>query len=309
MNHLISIVIPYYNRPQKLQRALDSIFNQTYSNYEIIIVDDHSKKPLTFNKENVFYTRNSKNIGPGASRNIGLKKAKGDYIVFMDSDDYWDEKFLMTCLATFKKSSRKTVMVYTNTLGFNEINICGNKRYLTIKDTKILPTILQRGRSWETSACMWDLKKIKNILWIEARNWEDYAFDVAVAVKFNDIVPINENLVYYDVCGNDKLSMNNEEIVSIEKSKSIISISETLNKSEHFQSNLLKKRIVILILNNIIALAKTDKQNKKQINKNIESLKIWKNIYFVAMIKMITSINTSIGIPLLRRVRDNMPKK
>ena len=308
MSFFVSIIIPYYNRPLKLQRAINSIVDQTHSNFEIIIVDDHSKEQLYFKEEYIFYIRNSKNIGPGGSRNIGLKKAKGEYVVFMDSDDYWDNNFLKTCLTVFQKSDKKTVMVYTNTLGFNEHKICGNKRYQVIRDTKILPTILQRGRPWETSACMWDFKKIKYFLWIEARNWEDYAFDVAVAVKFNNIVPINENLVYYDECGDDKLSFQDEAKISIEKSKSINYISETLITSKHYKNKIIKKKIVLLLLNNIIALIHTGKQKKEYINENIKNLKTWESVYFVTLIKITTFVNVKIGLPLLRRIRNNMQK-
>jgi glycosyltransferase involved in cell wall biosynthesis len=309
MNLLVSIIIPYYNRPEKLQRAIDSIVAQTHSNFEIIIIDDHSKEHLCFEKENIYYIRNIKNVGPGASRNIGLEKAKGNYVVFMDSDDYWDKNFLKTCLIAFERSASETVMVYSNTLGFNENNIYGNKGYQVIRDTKILPTILQRGRPWETSACMWDSKKIKDVLWIEARSWEDYAFDVAVAIKFNDIVPINKNLVYYDEYGDDKLSLQEESKTSIEKSKSINYISNTLKKSEYFKSHIIKMKIVIMLLNSIIALIRTGNQNKEYVNENIESLKTWKNTSFIGLIQLVCLSPTRIRLPLLRRIRNKMQRK
>lgn len=309
MNPLVSIIIPYYNRQKKLQRAIDSIFGQTYPDFEIIIVDDNSKERLYFEQEKISYVRSTKNLGPGVSRNIGLKKAKGDYIVFLDSDDYWDKNFLISCVIAFKKSPDNTVMVYTNTLGFNEQNVLGNKRYRNIKDTKILPTILQRGRPWETSACMWDFKKIKNISWINARNWEDYAFDVAVAVKYNDIVPINKNLVFYDESGTDKLSLQDNENSIIEKSKAISYISDTLKNSIYYKDLFFKNRVALLIINNIISLMSLDVSKKNEhIHKNIENLKAWKSSFFVNVIKVLINVRIKIGLPLLRRIRNNMQK-
>jgi len=142
----------------------------------------------------------------------------------------------------------------------------------------------------------------------ETRNWEDYAFDVAVAVKFNNIVPINENLVYYDECGDDKLSFQDEAKISIEKSKSINYISETLITSKHYKNKIIKKKIVLLLLNNIIALIHTGKQKKEYINENIKNLKTWESVYFVTLIKITTFVNVKIGLPLLRRIRNNMQK-
>lgn len=309
MNPLISIVIPYYNRQVKLQRALDSIYNQTYTDFEIIIVDDNSKEILHFEQENITYIRNIKNLGPGASRNNGLKKAKGDYVVFLDSDDYWHENFLESCVTTFQKSPKNIVMVYTNTLGFNEHNVLGNKRYRNVSDTKILPTILQRGRPWETPACMWDLKKIKNIEWINARNWEDYAFEVAVAVKYNNIVPINKNLVYCDEFGADKLSLKDNKTSTVEKSKAISYISDILKNSIYYKEALIKNRVALLIINNIIALLGLDGSNKREsIKRNIKNLKDWKNFFFVILIKALTKVPIKMGLPLLRRIRNNMIK-
>ncbi len=87
---LISIVIPTYNRPDFLRRAIGSALNQTYSNLEIIVVDDCSDLELDqFRKEfpSVKFYKNSDNRGACFSRNRGLEVAIGDYINFLDDDD------------------------------------------------------------------------------------------------------------------------------------------------------------------------------------------------------------------------------
>ncbi len=96
MEKLVSVIVPTYNRENLIIRALNSILNQTYKNIEIIVVDD-SSQDNTFQKVNQFsnkihkitYIRNKKNVGPAVSRNIGIRKSKGDYIAFLDSDDVW----------------------------------------------------------------------------------------------------------------------------------------------------------------------------------------------------------------------------
>lgn len=90
----LSIVIPVYNTSNRLKNCLNSILNNNLNNTEIIIIDDCSSNNETINicknyskKKKIKYYKNNKNLGVGASRNIGIKKAKGKYILFVDSDD------------------------------------------------------------------------------------------------------------------------------------------------------------------------------------------------------------------------------
>ncbi|NBC25933.1 MAG: glycosyltransferase [Bacteroidetes bacterium] len=87
---LVSIVIPTYNRPEHLERALESALRQTYENLEIIVVDDGSELNLKlFEKTypSVRFLKNKTNRGPCYSRNRGLKASNGEYINFLDDDD------------------------------------------------------------------------------------------------------------------------------------------------------------------------------------------------------------------------------
>jgi glycosyltransferase involved in cell wall biosynthesis len=89
---LISVIIPTYNREKTLPRAINSVLNQTYKNWELIIVDDGSidntkkiLKPYLKNKKIKYYYK--KNEGVSSARNLGIKKARGEYIALLDSDD------------------------------------------------------------------------------------------------------------------------------------------------------------------------------------------------------------------------------
>ena len=90
---LFSIIIPIFNVEEYLERCLESIINQTYKNLEIILVNDGSTDNsleicTTYsNKDNRIIIINKENSGPSEARNIGIKKATGDYIIFVDSDD------------------------------------------------------------------------------------------------------------------------------------------------------------------------------------------------------------------------------
>lgn len=92
----VSIIVPCYNAEKYLKKCLDSIINQTYSNIEIILVNDGSKdntlKILSDyeKKDNRIIVIDKENTGVSDSRNIGVEKATGKYIMFSDSDDYFE---------------------------------------------------------------------------------------------------------------------------------------------------------------------------------------------------------------------------
>jgi glycosyltransferase involved in cell wall biosynthesis len=90
--NFISIVIPTYNRASFLKEAIDSVLSQTYRNFELIVVDDGSTDdtPKLFSSyDDKIRVITQANQGPSASRNRGIKAAKGDWIAFLDSDDGW----------------------------------------------------------------------------------------------------------------------------------------------------------------------------------------------------------------------------
>ena len=89
----VSVVIPFYNRRTEVEKAIKSVLDQTYSNYEIILVDDGSDndisdiEKLAKGNDKIKIYKNKENIGASGSRNVGIRKASGDYIAFLDSDD------------------------------------------------------------------------------------------------------------------------------------------------------------------------------------------------------------------------------
>ena len=91
-NPLVSVIIPTYNREKYLKIAIDSVSNQTYSNIEIIVVDDGSATyyahSICKKYSNCFYFYKN-NGGLSSARNFGIKKAKGEFIAFLDDDDFW----------------------------------------------------------------------------------------------------------------------------------------------------------------------------------------------------------------------------
>jgi glycosyltransferase involved in cell wall biosynthesis len=306
---LISIIIPYYNRPIKLERALKSIENQTYKDFEIIVVDDNSQKtPLNSTLKKVAYIKNQINRGPGYSRNVGLKIAKGDYVCFLDSDDYLHPLFFEKCLNKIQNCKSEISFVYSNTmLVSNEKEIDLWKKKIT--ETKIIPSILCSGRSWSTSACLWNSEILrKHSGFIETRNWEDYAFDIEAATICNNIQYIEDPLLYYETQGEEKLSEQSDDIVSVERAKSVIKISETLVKSDFYSNKLVRIRMQIIIINALIGLAKLNLIKSKNYNLLIIQLKKWSSFYYVFIIKFTNLMNNKVSLKLLRLIRKKIVK-
>ena len=95
MNDLVSIIMPSYNTAQYITASIASVQKQTYTNWELIIVDDCSTdntdevvKPLLTDTR-IRYLKNEVNSGAAVSRNRALREAKGKWIAFLDSDDLW----------------------------------------------------------------------------------------------------------------------------------------------------------------------------------------------------------------------------
>src|SRR5437868_7134370 len=92
----VSVIIPTYNRGKLITRAVNSVLNQTFNDFEIIIVDDGSKDetknilmPYQNQKKNRIKYFYQENRGISAARNRGIKESTGEYIAFLDSDDEW----------------------------------------------------------------------------------------------------------------------------------------------------------------------------------------------------------------------------
>jgi len=240
---------------------------------------------------------------------VGLNLAKGSYVCFLDSDDYWHPEFLERCVQEIEHSKKDLAFVYVNTVHVENGNIIGLAKKSKRNESHILPSLLVRGRPWDTSACLWNKEVLdKCDGWISTRNWEDYAFDVSAALVNNGIYAINEPFLYYETAGKYKLSEQDEAVMQSEKSKAIAYISGKLKNSIFYKDEFLKNRVALMIINNTISLLKLKPLQKKHINSNYENLKDWKSYYFVSLFKLLTRVHVKTGLRLLRRLRRKMQK-
>lgn len=115
-----SIILPFFNAIESLKEALDSIHNQSFNkDYEVLLINDASndgsyelalKECETHSKLKLLNTNNSSPLGPGFSRNIALKKAIGEYIVFLDADDLLEKNALEALDNSLSKNNFDTLI-------------------------------------------------------------------------------------------------------------------------------------------------------------------------------------------------------
>ncbi len=106
---LVSVIIPTYNRRNLLDNSIKSVLNQTYKNFEIIIIDDNSNDGTyeyikKINHDKIQYIKNKETMYAPRSRNIGISHSKGDLIAFLDDDDEWYPNKLEKQIKLFQDS-------------------------------------------------------------------------------------------------------------------------------------------------------------------------------------------------------------
>ena len=134
MSGLVSVIMPSYNTAEYISESIASVRKQTYTDWELIIVDDCSAdntdelvKPILSDKR-IKYIKNETNSGAAVSRNRALREAKGKWIAFLDSDDLWLPVKLEKQIAFMKKNDYH--FSYTNYVEINEASI-PNGRFIT----------------------------------------------------------------------------------------------------------------------------------------------------------------------------------
>ena len=142
-NPTVSVIIPVYNRAQLVQKAIQSVFEQYYEDFELIIVDDGSTDDLADALSRIKDPRmrlifHDENKGAAAARNTGISKARGAYVAFLDSDDCWLPQKLKRQLEFLRASEQKARMSCTAYKIFSSRHPDGEFRFaeplLTEKD-------------------------------------------------------------------------------------------------------------------------------------------------------------------------------
>ena len=196
-----SVIIPTYNQCDLLRKAVNSVFTQTYDNFEIIIIDNHSddntKEVVESFKSNKIIYKKIHNEGIiGKSRNLGIKMSKGKWVAFLDSDDYWYRGRLQK-ISDFLSSNDKYEVICTDELIIDKI--LGKRKIYKFGPftDNFYKNLLLKGNCVSTSASIVrkDFLLKQNINFNENKNFitsEDYDFFMNLAFRKAKFKFINE---------------------------------------------------------------------------------------------------------------------
>ena len=197
MGELVSIIMPSYNTEPFIADTIESVLAQTYTDWELIIVDDCSKDRTDdvvtkFTDDRIHYLKNTTNKGAAISRNRALKAAKGKWIAFLDSDDLWHPQKLEKQIAFMKEKG--CFFSYTN---YEEINEAGEKNGVQVTGPR---RITKRGMfNYCWPGCltvMYDADKIGLIQIRDIKKNNDYAMWLKICRKA-DCYLLDECLASY----------------------------------------------------------------------------------------------------------------
>lgn len=184
MFDLVSIIMPSYNTAQYITETIQSVINQTYQNWELIIVDDCSTDDTDFvvskiNDQRIIFLKNKKNSGAAVSRNRALREAKGKWIAFLDSDDLWKPDKLEKQIQFMKKNNYS--FSYTN---YEEIDVDGNDTGVKVTGPKKITKTGMFNYCWPGClTVMYDASKIGLIQICDIKKNNDYAMWLKVCQK------------------------------------------------------------------------------------------------------------------------------
>lgn len=207
---LVSIVIPTYNNGHLIGRAIESIIQQTFTNWEIIIIDNYSSDNTDKLIEDFAKNQNIKffQIHNGGiiakSRNLGIQNASGDFIAFLDSDDWWMPKKLEKSVELLLSGSD---LVYHDLFLFGKN---GKKVFLKKAKTRVLrkPVIhdlLFNGNAINNSSVVVKKSVIKQVGWLSEEPalfaWEDFDYWIRISKVTENFKRIKECLGFYWIGG------------------------------------------------------------------------------------------------------------
>lgn len=182
---LVSILMPSYNTEKYISASIESVLSQTYTNWELLIIDDCSSDntdqvvSVYLKDKRIKYLKNKKNSGAAFSRNKGLREAKGKWIAFLDSDDLWYSDKLEKQIRYME--SRRISFSYTN---YEEIDELGNKKGVKITGPKKITKRKMYDYCWPGClTVMYDAEKIGLIQIEDIKKNNDYAMWLKVCRK------------------------------------------------------------------------------------------------------------------------------
>lgn len=216
---MISVILNVYNGERYIERCVDSVLSQTYQDFELIIVDDGStdstariidRYPPIYKQMKVYHTENK---GLSGSRRYGLSKATGDYLIFLDCDDWVEKNWLEELYSSIiTENADMAICEYYEEYG-------NHRQLVTIANHTDIDGYVRdliHGRTW---CVVWnklvktEIVKRHGINFFEhLRYWEDVPFSISYSLYCDKVAFVHKPLYHY-------IKTNNESLTAIEKNQ------------------------------------------------------------------------------------------
>lgn len=286
---MVSFIIPAFNASKTIKRAINSILNQNVQDldFEIIIVDDGSDDDLRkvineYSPSDLKYIRYYKkeNEGVAEARNFGVKKAKGDYIIFVDSDDYVSRKLLKDIKKYIKKGydliKWSAIIVDENDEKLEEpeenelVSVSGEEGFNLLYGTDKL------------MVCLWNYAIKKDIMleFTKGEFHEDFEIMPLIILKAEKMI-ITDKKEYFYVQSKNSIMRNNDKEKEKKKLQDMLKHYDSLIKksSEMDIADYTKENVAIFATYALIAVVNDiDGKNKEYYLSEIKKRKVYKNI-------------------------------
>lgn len=260
----ISVIVPIYNAEKYLNKCVDSLINQTKKELEFILVNDGSTDKTeeiikSYKDSRIKYFKN-KNQGIGKTRNFGIEKATGKYIMFLDSDDYLKNNACEILYKSVEKTDADLAIC-----DFYKIYDSGVEEKIKLLSFK--PTTLRKTPSLvnEINLAPWNKLYKKELItknkikFVENLKYEDAPFVIEAFSKAGKIIKVDEYLNYYLIHGNSETTVRDKRCFDILK---IIDLIRKNTKNEAYLQEEINKLTVRIITNYTI-------QQRNQKDKNV----------------------------------------
>lgn len=208
---LVSVITPVFNAGKVIGKTLQSVFNQTYKNIEIVLVDDCSKddsqeviRAYMDNHPEIVYFRQPTNQGAGAARNKALELAKGQYVAFLDADDMWHPEKIEKQINLLKEKNGAFSYTAIQMVDEND-NVVKTKR--KVRDHLDYKFLL-RNTMIATSTVLIDRTVLRDFRMPLRRGGQDYATWLSLLRGGTIAYGIDEALEDYRVGNKDSLANN-----------------------------------------------------------------------------------------------------
>lgn len=284
---MISFIIPAYNACKTIERAVNSIINQEGTNidYEVIVVDDGSNDDLSElmkkykNQKKVKYF-SKENTGVADTRNYGVNQAIGEYIIFVDSDDYVS-KYLLRDIETYINKNIDLIKWNATFVNENQEEISKNASVAFENVNGETGFNLLFGKD-NLIDCLWNYAIKKEIImeFPKGMYHEDFAVMPLIIFNAKSMVSINKNEYYYVQSQNSIMRTQNEEKNRKKLQDKLVHYDNLIREARKMKiKKISKENLAIFATNSVLAVVNDlDGENKTWYENELKERKIAKNI-------------------------------